>query len=128
MPGNVPVAAASASYVSTFAVPGAFLLTPGCRSHTSGLFCAALSPQASEVPILGEPNMACAAVVAHAFRQQKPRCGTWGTDSLLCPAASNETLCQSATKLTGTTTVWAKPGLEQKLVNMAATMPGTSDA
>ena len=37
-----------------------------------------------------------------------------------------ETLCPSATKLTGTTTVWAKPGYGQQLRDMAATMPGVS--
>ena len=39
-------------------------------------------------------------------------------------AATNESLCASYTKLTGTTTVFAKPGMGKQLLDMAATMPG----
>ena len=41
-------------------------------------------------------------------------------------AGSNETLCPSYSKLTGTTTVVAKPGMGDKLMEMVATMPGKS--
>jgi hypothetical protein len=40
------------------------------------------------------------------------------------PAGSNETLCPSHSKLTGTTTIIAKPGMGDKLMEMVATMPG----
>lgn len=40
------------------------------------------------------------------------------------PAASNESLCPSHTKLTGTTTIVAKPGLGAVMRDMIATMPG----
>lgn len=39
-------------------------------------------------------------------------------------AGGNESLCISNTKLTGTTTVIAKPGQGVALRNMIATMPG----
>ena len=42
------------------------------------------------------------------------------------PAGSNETLCPSQSKLTGTTTIVAKPGMGDKLMEMVATMPGKS--
>lgn len=42
-------------------------------------------------------------------------------------AGSNESLCGSNTKLTGTTTVIAKPGQGVALRNMAATMPGAAE-
>ena len=44
-------------------------------------------------------------------------------DSAVC-AATNESLCASATKLIGTTTVFAKPGRGKEMLDMAATMPG----
>lgn len=42
-------------------------------------------------------------------------------------AGSNESLCSSNVKLTGTTTVTAKPGQGIALRNMIATMPGTPE-
>ncbi len=107
-------------------VPQTFVPAPGSAFATaSGALGALLTPCRSCVG--GSMRLTVGTlVVDHSFLgiRSDVHIRSCLSFSLCHAAASNESLCASNTKLTGTTTVIAKSGQGVALRNMIATMPG----